>query len=163
MTKGAVIAAFQAEVGAQLEAVARVTADARGEATGSESKAEGKYDTRATEASYLAAGQGRRLAALRQLAAWLDQLEHSEDSGASHAVQVGSLVLLTGAGGADGVERWVLVGPVGGPSVEVHGTTVQLVSLASPLGASLEDAEAGDELELESPRGWATRTVARLL
>ncbi|MBX2799250.1 MAG: GreA/GreB family elongation factor [Myxococcales bacterium] len=150
-TKARVVERFRAAVASDLAALAQVTADARSEATGAESHAEGKYDTRATEASYLAAGQGRRLAALKQLAAWLEHLE----SATIVEVAVGALVQLHD----DRTERWVLVGPVGGPRVEVDGVTVSLISLQSPLGEELDGAEAGDLVEVDSPRGVREMTV----
>ena len=147
MNKRAVIDALRQGIDADLEALANVTADARDEATGSESKAEDKYDTRATEASYLAAGQGRRLLATRQLAAWLDEVS---PTAAPPRVTTGALVELTPPRGPT---RWVLVGPVGGPRVTVDGQVVSLISLQSPLGEELEDAEPGDVVEIDSPRG----------
>lgn len=137
--------AFQLEVADQLGRIAQMTAAARDEATGQESASEGKYDTRATEASYLAAGHGRRMAALKQLAAWLDACRPVRHD----AVRIGSLVGLEGPRGA----RWVWVGPAGGAQVEVGNVSVQLISLHSPLGRQLRDARVGDDLELETPRG----------
>lgn len=143
MDKVAVIDAFREQVTQHLVALARVTADARSEATGGESKAEGKYDTRAIEASYLAAGQGRRLDALKRLAAWLARAGAAERCS---VVGEGALVGL-----ADG--RWLLVGPAGGARVSVGDQMVALISLQSPLGEELDGAEHGDVVELELPRG----------
>ncbi|MEN0063903.1 MAG: transcription elongation factor GreAB [Myxococcota bacterium] len=147
LSKRDVVEALRKTIADRLRSAAQMTADARAEATAEESRAENKYDTRATEASYLAAGQGRRLESLRTLAAWLEGL----DPQARHAeVGVGALVGLTEPGRPP---QWVLVGPTGGPSVEVDGQTVLLSSLASPLGEALDEAEAGDGIEVDSPRG----------
>jgi transcription elongation GreA/GreB family factor len=122
----------------------RITAMARDEATSPESRPENKYDTRALEASYLAAGQGPRLAELRQLVAWA-ALEPS-----SCAVgQLGALVHVE----VDDVPRWVLLGPRGGPSASCEGGEVGLVSVESPLGRALQGLAAGDDGELDRPSG----------
>ena len=146
MDKSRVVAALAAAVSDDLEALAQVTADARDEATGGESKAENKYDTRATEASYLAAGQGERMVALRALADWLGQLDPSL---ALEIAGQGALVELE----RDGEPAWVLVGPQGGHSVTVDGQRVLLISEDSPLGRLLIGLQAGDAEELETPRG----------
>ena len=54
-------------VSAELAALESIASEARDEATSSETKAEGKYDTRATEASYLARGQAWRIVELKRL------------------------------------------------------------------------------------------------
>ncbi|MEM6930792.1 MAG: GreA/GreB family elongation factor [Myxococcota bacterium] len=146
-TKDAVIAALREAIARDLTAVAEGTAHARAEATSAESKAENKYDTRATEASYLAAGQGRRLEGLRHVAGWLDQLD---PSAVREDVGMGALVELAEAGRPP---RWVLVGPTGGSTVRVEGVPVMLLSLDSPLGEALDEAEPDEVVEVDSPRG----------
>ncbi len=54
-----VLNAFLERLSADRAALLRVVSTARADATGAESVSENKYDTRATEASYLAAGQGQ--------------------------------------------------------------------------------------------------------
>lgn len=147
MERARAIAALRAAVASDLAALARVTADARSEATGDESSAEGKYDTRATEASYLAAGQGRRLLGLRRLAAWLEQVDPARGP---ETVREGSLVRLREA---TGQLRHVVLAPMGGARAHVGDVVVSLVSGGSPLGEQLEGVEPGDVFELDSPRG----------
>ena len=60
--KSAVIEALHVAAAHALETAEQAQAIAQSEATSPESKAEGKYDTRATEASYLARGQAEGLA-----------------------------------------------------------------------------------------------------
>lgn len=147
LTRPQVIEALRRTIAQDLAAVAKMTAAARAEATSQESKAENKYDTRATEASYLAAGQGRRLESLRSLDAWLAQL----DPEAGHErVALGALVRLVEPPKPD---RWVLLAPTGGPTVTVRGATVMLLSLDSPLGEALDDAEPDEVVEVDSPQG----------
>ena len=143
------IEALRASLAVELLAVERVAAMARDEATGEETKSEGKYDTRATEASYLARGQAWRVAELRRLVAWFEVLDAEESS---QTVRLGSLVQVGGHRSG-----WLFLAPVGGLAVDVEGegTTVRVrvISPDSPLGAALVDLEAGDGFEVESPQG----------
>ena len=106
--KADVVAGLQAQVQSELESLESLAAMARDEATSPETKSEGKYDTRATEASYLARGQAWRITELRQLLAWL----HSDTAVADLAeplVQVSALVRIEGAR-----SEIVFVAPIGG-------------------------------------------------
>jgi len=120
---------------------------ARDEATNSETKAEGKYDTRATEASYLARGQAWRIAELRKMVAWLSG-EVATSPLNEPLVQVGALVHIEGP-----QTQWVFVAPIGGKETEVNGQTIRVISTASPLGSAMVELEAGDAFEVDSPRG----------
>ena len=64
--KSTVIEALRVDAERALETAEQAQSIARDEATSAESKAEGKYDTRATEASYLARGQAERVVALSE-------------------------------------------------------------------------------------------------
>jgi hypothetical protein len=122
-----VLAALADLLTAELSTLLQATAAARDEATSSESRAENKYDTRATEASYLAAGQGERLLALRHSLAW-----------ATSPSPTATLVELEGP-------AWVLVAPeAGGRRVVVAGQTVVVVTPGSPVGEALSSAAPGD-------------------
>ena len=146
MDKSTVIDAFRAELATELDAVERVAAMARDEVSSDETKQEGKYDTRATEASYLARGQAWRVAELRRLKAWFDVF----DAGRAprDTVGIGSLVHLDGARSG-----WYLLGPIGGPTATVHGEVVRLISPKSPLGRAMGGLEAEDGFEVTSPTG----------
>ena len=93
MDRTIAIHAVMATLDEALDAVERTAAMARDEVASEETKPEGKYDTRATEASYLARGQAWRVAALRRLRAWFDTLDPNR---APEVVTVGSLVSLSG-------------------------------------------------------------------
>ncbi len=125
---------------ADLAVAVAAAAVAREEATGPESKAEGKYDTRAIEAGYLAGAHGRRVEALRLALGRFELLLHQASSG-------GASARLVVARGEDGVASAFLLGPAGaGVSVEVDGMRVRVVTAASPIGGELADAEPGDEV-----------------
>jgi len=146
-SKSAVVHAFHESLSAELVAVERVAAAARDETTNSETKQEGKYDTRAIEASYLARGQAWRIVALRRLRAWFAVCE----AAAMDRVQTGALVALEDLGSGD--ERVFFVAPEGGRSAVVQGTTVELVSPRSPLCQAMAELEDGDDFVLELPKG----------
>ncbi len=145
--KAAVVAGLQAEIQSELESIESLAAMARDEATSSETKAEGKYDTRATEASYLARGQAWRITELRRLLAWL----HSDAAAAELVeplVQVSALVRIQGAR-----SELVFMAPIGGGKTTIGDETIRLISPASPLGEAMSELELGDAFEVESPRG----------
>lgn len=143
--KSRVVETLRSALRDQLQALSTMTAAARDEATNAESQPENEYDTRALEASYLAAGQGMRLADLRDLVEWADALKPD----AHTVVGVGSLVHVDDTSG----DRWLLVAPQGGRELDVDGTPIQVVGAESPLGSALLQLEEGDEAELETPNG----------
>jgi len=157
LCKDDVVRALHQALREELDAIERVAAMARDEATNSETKAEGKYDTRATEASYLARGQAWRIAELRRLDAWYARLEVNRPLEGIR-VHVGTLVELEGER-----QDWVFLAPSGGGSVEVDGHRIRVISLSSPLGKGLADLEPGDAFEVDSPRGLLEYEVLRVL
>lgn len=153
LDKSRVIAAIVTTLQESLQAVERIAQMARDETTGGESKAEGKYDTRATEASYLARGQAWRIAELRQLFAWFDNLEATAPIDPP-TVRVGALVELQGE-----QQEVVFIAPVGGTQVVVDTRTIRVISPASPLGCAMAELEAGDAFEFTTPKGLLSYAV----
>lgn len=149
--------ALRAALEIELESVERVAAMARDEASSAETRQEGKYDTRATEAAYLARGQAERVASLRRLRAWFDLPESR--SGDSSSVVVGSLVTLL-----RGQRRTLaLVVPTGGLRAWIDALPVLGISPRAPLGAAMLGLEAGDAVEVRTPSGvqlWEIEAVA---
>ena len=143
--KMSVVEAIMATVEAELTGVAAMAEMARDEATSEETKAEGKYDTRATEASYLARGQAWRVAELQSLRAWLATTVATRPC---TLVRVGALLQIDGAR-----QELLYVAPVGGATTVFGGQTVRVISLQSPLGAAMVELEAEDAFEVETPRG----------
>jgi len=156
MNKTDVVTAFRATLAEELATVERVAAMARDEVSSAESKQEGKYDTRATEASYLARGQAWRVAELRRLKAWFDVFD--PDRSRSETIGPGSLVQLDGSR-----PGWIFVAPVGGPQTTIAGESVRLISPRAPLGSAMADCEAGDCFEVKSPRGTVDYEVLAVL
>lgn len=151
-----VLEVLRAALRAELAAVAWAAGMARDEATSAESRPENQYDTHALQASYLAAGQGERLAAARALAGWAEQVVARPHD----RVELGAVAELDGPGG----RRWVLFAPRGGHALDVDGVAVTLISVTSPLGEVLEGLGAGDDAELDGPGGapqaWSVLEVA---
>jgi transcription elongation GreA/GreB family factor len=152
MNKLTVVQALRATLQAELDAVLRVANMAVEEATHAESKPENKYDTRGLEASYLAAGQARRVGELRQGLAFFDTLVGGD--AVHRRVQVGALVCLE-----EGDETWwcFLSAGGGGSSVHLDGRRVRLLSTRSPAGRALMGCELDDEAAWRTPAG--TRNV----
>lgn len=142
--------AILAQLAADLDLQTRAALLARDEAISDESKAEGKYDTRAQEAAYLAEGQARQAAELHDSIALYRALEFSTRT---DVAEVGSLIRLSA--GSNTIDY--LLGPrAGGLEIEVDGRQITVVTPASPLGRQLLGAAIGATVTLPG-RGRATR------
>jgi transcription elongation GreA/GreB family factor len=147
MNKAAIIDKIRAVLEAELAGLAEMTAMSRDEATGGQSKAENKYDTRALEASYLAAGQGQRLLELKKLVHWAQGV----DSSLRHEqVTVGSLLQTETE---EGRHQWFFVAPSGGTKVDCDGRTISVISLHSPLGRALAGCRVDEAATVATPAG----------
>ncbi len=153
MQKALAIDALKNACRQELAAIEQASAAAQDETTNAETKQEGKYDTRAIEASYLARGQAVRVGALRQLTSWFDQLQARPCT----EIQVGALFQIKGS--AD----WLFMAPVGGSGVHLDGHRIKVISPASPLGKALAELETGDQATLCSPQGERSVTVSVVL
>ncbi len=138
MTKTTILHAIEAELRRQLATQAAALQSAVEGALDEQAKPENKYDTRALEQSYLAAGQTERVEALRQVIADLHFYAPPE---AMTAIGPGALAEVDGAR----LPRWVFVVPFAASMVvEVDGEQVQVVSVQAPLARSLLGKQAGD-------------------
>ena len=116
MDKQAVFRAVLARFQAVLEEHRRAAGDARDGATGDEVASEGKYDTRATESSYLARGHAMQFEALAEAFRTLDAYRLPPDRPGT-SIGTGTLVEGESCG-----ERWhYLVLPAGGGFIEGGG------------------------------------------
>lgn len=145
-TRQATIQAIRKALLRDLRVLRDAARSARDEATHEDTKQEGKYDTRAIEAGYLAHGQSRRIA---EIEASIERFSRVAETVASTKKVSGpSLVELEDA---NGETRWFFVGPAGGGlSVEVEGTKVRVLTPGSPLGKALVGAEIDDEIVVVS-------------
>jgi len=114
-------------------------------ATHEENIAENKYDTLGLEASYLAAGQAKRVEEIRQSLALCQNLTlraYDENRG----IEVGALL---GLEDAKGPEQWLFLAPdAAGLKVDVVGQPITVITPRSPLGKGLLGKFEGDEVEI---------------
>jgi transcription elongation GreA/GreB family factor len=109
-------------------------------------KSEGKYDTRAIEASYLAGAQEKRVEEIKLDIQMLKDLELHQTS----VVQLGSLVKIK----LNNDERWYFISSTaGGSIVDINGTIVLVISVFSPLGSEVLHLSKDDTFEVETPGG----------
>lgn len=110
-------------------------------ATDEEHRARSKYETFSLETSYLARGQARRVAEIREAYSRLSAFEAKPlPSGAK--VQIGALVEVKDAAGEK--QLYFLVPAGGGEEVGMEGRKVLLVTLQSPVAQSLLKNGLGD-------------------
>jgi len=125
---------------AKMTEAARITHEA---STGDEAKAEGKYDTRGLEASYLAEAQAEQC---RKLARSLHVFESFaiNDLRPNSLVDAGALVETE----LDGTLCYYLLTPcAGGVSIDYQGCEITTLSPDSPLYQSLLGKRCGDILD----------------
>ncbi|MEO8489331.1 transcription elongation factor GreAB [Pseudomonas sp.] len=114
-------------------------------ATHEENIAENKYDTLGLEASYLAAGQAKRVEEIKQSLALCQNLQlgaYDDQRG----IEVGTLL---GLEDENGREQWLFLAPdAAGLKIDVVGQPVTVITPRSPLGKSLLGKFEGDEVEI---------------
>jgi len=133
----------------------RIAEQSRKEAIDSEMKQEGKYDTRAIEASYLAGAQKRRFEEIKIDIQNLQNLQPRDFSGSSAAL--GALIRLDD-------DQWYFVAPVaGGMNIDLDGVQIKVLSLKSPLARNLIGLEAGESFILDTPIGAKELSIEEIL
>ena len=142
--KDLIIKGFIQKFEAELAALIQSAKAAHTAATHEESKAEDRHDTFAIEASYLAAGQATRVAELEKT---LQEFEGFLTGGISHTqIALGSLITYQ----LDDKTFHAFVSSLGGGSkIQIDSTTIQTLSLQSPLGEALEGSKVDEEIEFE--------------
>ncbi|MDH5857910.1 GreA/GreB family elongation factor [Lampropedia aestuarii] len=130
---------------ADLAMTARAVHTAYEAATHEENVPENKYDTLGLEASYLAAGQARRMEEISQaLQVCQNLVVRAYD--AQRGIEIGALLCLE-----DAQERvqWLFLAPdAAGLKLDLHGQSITTITPRSPLGHSLLGKFAGDEVEI---------------
>jgi transcription elongation GreA/GreB family factor len=127
--------------------------------THSEAKQEGKYDTRAIEASYLAGAQAERLAELDQKILTLERVVFA--SGPSNdIIKITSLVAVDD----NGETKWFMLLPgAAGVSVSVASVEVTILSPESHLGSELIGKSVGEDVEITTGRVSKSLTIDSIL
>lgn len=142
--KSRVVLAFIEEVRREREILTQALHSAVEAATHSENKAEDAHDTRATEASYLSAGQSKRAIELDYLMTQLELL--ARNLNALTTIQVGAWITLQSHGKQT---HYLFLNAGGGVSVQIDGVTTQILTPQSALGDELRGLKAGDAVEIE--------------
>lgn len=115
--------------------------DATEGATGDDTRAESKYDTRGLEASYLAAGQTEQA---DRLASELAAVEGFEFSSETTSIEPGALVTAE----LDGKPVHYLLAPGGGGiTIDLDGEMVTVIGMTAPLREKLLGKAVGDSLD----------------
>lgn len=145
MDKPALLQRILATLEHDVEVLRRAAQTAYETATAEENIAENKYDTLGLEASYLATGQARRTAEIRQALLTYQQLV-LRDYDPARGIQVGCLVTLEDE---DGQQRRVFIGPEGaGLKIGEGDALVTVITQRAPLGQQLMGKKLDDEVSL---------------
>lgn len=129
----------------ELEEVESAANSSKDLATADDLKSEGKYDTRAIEASYLAGAQQKRVEELKIDIQMLEEIELQS----SDQLQMGSLALIEHKGQA---RYYFLTSTSGGTLLDINGQTVLVISVFSPLGSEALGLKKGESFEVETPK-----------
>jgi transcription elongation GreA/GreB family factor len=155
MDKTALQQAILAEIQAELTLLTEAANTARDEATNEESRAEDKYDMRSQSAAYLAAGQAKLASEIADAIAAYQALPVRRFN-PGEPVATGALVTLE----ARNRHSWYFLGPQhGGLEVRLNGTSVMVVTAASPLGRQLLGRNLGETVALPGRPGPVMHVV----
>lgn len=141
--KDALIDHIRTELRQRLARLSKAALDAHAAATDPGSKAEGKYDTRSLEASYLASGQARQVEETAATLAVFESLS-LPDFAIDDPIDAGALVEAE----LDGETVFFLLAPAAGGLVVWHeDREITLLAPASGLYGQLLGLRTGDALE----------------
>lgn len=134
------------ELKANLEALVHAALVAKEAATGEESKAENKYDTRGLEASYLAGAQAKRAEELREMIYKLQKI-NLKDYDKNDPVGLAAVVKVMID---EQVEKDFFVLPsAGGQKVVFEGTTYHVITPESPVGSLFLGKKREDSFQVK--------------
>lgn len=141
--KDGLLEKIRAELRRRFDRLTKAAREAHAAATDPGSKAEGKYDTRSLEASYLAAGQARQVDELAADVELFDKLVLS-DFGMEDEISAGALVEVE----MNGASAWYLLAPgAGGLELEWNGREITLLTPSSALYRTLLGMRSGESAE----------------
>ena len=142
--KARLLEKIRAELRASLTRLASAAAEAHAAATDPGSKAEGKYDTRSLEASYLATGQARQVEELAESVRIFEALE-LPDFYEGDPIDAGALVEAEINGEKS---CFLLVPAAGGMEINDENREITLLTPSSALYRKLLGMQAGEKLEV---------------
>ncbi|CAN5705093.1 GreA/GreB family elongation factor [soil metagenome] len=157
--KRLLLAGLRAHVESEIATMRKAAYDAAQAATHEEAKPENDKDTRALEASYLAAGQAERVRELETAVKVLAVLE-LKDIGKTTPICASAVITLEDD---DGTRTMFFMSPHGGGlRLELPGeppASVQVVTPQSPLGKALLGRLHGDVIELRGKSGLREMSI----
>jgi transcription elongation GreA/GreB family factor len=129
-----------------LKGLSEVATSAKEYVTDGDVKPDGKYDTRAIEASYLAGAQEKRVEEIKLDIQMLKDLELHP----STRIQLGSLARIN----FQDLDRCYFISSTAGGSIlNLNGNSILVISVFSPIGNAALNLEPGDSFEVETPTG----------
>lgn len=145
--KKKIVEALIEKLNAELKEVEGAAKSARDLATQDDLKSEGKYDTRAIEASYLAGAQSKRVEEIKLDIQMLEDLEiHIAPTS---KLQLGSLGLIR----CNGQERFYFLSSTsGGSMLMIEDHPILVISVFSPIGDAALGLGEGESFEVETPK-----------
>lgn len=159
MNKKLVIQEIIGALERELEVYLKAAQAAHAEATHEQSKAENKYDTRGLEAAYLARGQSRQAATIRN-AIELYQKLPTADLPPGSLVDVGALVELKEKGKK---AQFYFIGPSGGGTeVVCDDKEITVITPQSPLGSQLIEHKEGEKVKIGLGNALTSHEIVRL-
>jgi len=150
VNKDLIVDVIRNRLRSELRTLETVATNAHKAATNSELQPDGKYDTQAIEAGYLAGAQARRVEELRSDLAKIESLKSAFNT--TNAT-VGSLVQMEDLG------SYFISPTSGGSTIEIEGVNIKVVSNSSPIGKELLGLECGDGVEISTPSGTKEFTI----
>ncbi len=145
LSKAKILAALIEELERELAVAIQAAKVAHDDATNEESKPENEYDTRALEASYVARGQAKRVAEIKEA---LFDFKNTELKAFSDTDLIKATALVEVE--SSGKKSILFFMPKGGGfSVNVDGARVQVVTPSTPLGEALLQTKRGDSVVVE--------------
>ena len=154
--KQKLIARLIAHVEGEMATMRKAALDAAEGATHAEARPENDKDTRAIEASYLAAGQAERF---RQLESSLKVLKGLELPELPKSAPITATAVITLEDDDGERTRFLMLPSFGGVVLEHDGKKVQVVTPPSPLGTALLGRTQGDVIELRGKAGRRELTI----
>ena len=131
----------------ELKQVEEAAKSARDLATQDDLKSEGKYDTRAIEASYLASAQNKRVEEIKLDIQMLEEIEIPKIP--SESIQLGSLGLIS----CNGQERFYFLSSTsGGSMLKIDEQFILVISVFSPIGNAALGLSKNEVFEVETPK-----------
>lgn len=157
--KKKLIAQLVKHVEGEMDTMRKAALDAAEGATHAEAKPENDKDTRAIEASYLAAGQAERYRTMERSLKVLVQLDVPELKTTAPIVST-ALITLEDEDGE--TTRYLLLPSFGGVVLTEGNQKIQVVTPPSPLGAALLGRTTGDTIELRVKSGRKELTITEV-